>query len=81
MDSKDFIKFVADVTVQAASDVVANVFNATPAPFRPVVLAALRISVEAALATMSDSDRACYADALEHLSCTTRKIPKGGGTT
>lgn len=75
----DVIRRMADTVVQAASDVVANVFNSTPAVSRPVMLAALRISVESALATMTDDDRACYADALAHLNCTTTKIPKGGG--
>jgi len=74
----DFILHSANVVASAASSVVANVFNSTPAPFRPVTLAALRISVEAAVATMSETDREIYADALEHLSCTTTKIPKGG---
>jgi hypothetical protein len=78
-DLDDFILHAANTVVQAASDVVANVFNSTPAPFRPVMLAALRISVESALATMTDEGRACYANALAHLNCTTTKIPKGGG--
>jgi len=78
-DRDDFILHAANVVTRAASNVVANVFNSTPGPFRPVALAALRISVEAAVATMSETDREIYADALEHLSCTTTKIPKGGG--
>ena len=77
-DFDAFLKRSADIIVQAASNVVADVFNSTPGPFRPVALAALRISVEAAVATMSETDREIYADALEHLSCTTTKIPKGG---
>lgn len=75
----DFLLHAANTVVQAASDVVANVFNSTPAPFRPVALAALRISVDASVATMSETDRDVYADTLEHLQCTTTKIPKGGG--
>ena len=78
-DFDGFILRAANTVVQAALDVVANVFNSTPAPFRPVMLAALRISVEAALATMTEEDRACYEDALAHLNCTATKIPKGGG--
>jgi hypothetical protein len=78
-DLEDFLLHAANTVVQAASDVVANVFNSTPAPFRPVALAALRISVEAAVATMDADDRDVYAYALEHLDCTTTKIQKGSG--
>ena len=75
----DFILHSANVIVQAASNVVANVFNSTPTPFRPVALAALRISVDASVAIMSENDRRAYTDALEHLQCTTIKKAKGGG--
>jgi len=78
-DFDDFLLRASNTIVQAASNVVANVFNSTPAPFRPVALAALRISVEAAVATMDADDRDVYAYALEHLNCTTTKIQKGGG--
>ena len=56
----DFILHSANVIVQAASNVVENVFNSTPAPFRPVALAALRISVDASVATMNENDRRAY---------------------
>ena len=78
-DFDDFLLRASNTVVQAASNVVANVFNSTPAPFRPVALAALRISVEAAVATMDADDREIYAYVLEYLSCTTTKITKGGG--
>jgi len=78
-DFDDFLLHASNTIVQAASNVVANVFSSTPAPFRPVALAALRISVEAAVATMSETDREIYACALEHLQCTTTKIQKGSG--
>ena len=74
----DFILHSANVIAQAASNVVADVFNSTPAPFRPVALAALRISVDASVATMNEDAREAYADALEHLQCTTTKKEKGG---
>lgn len=74
----DLILHSANVVSNAAASVVANVFNSTPAPFRPVALAALRISVDASVATMSEDDRRAYADALEHLQCTTIKKAKGG---
>ena len=77
-DLDDFLLRASNTIVQAASDNVAYVFNSTPAPFRSVALAALRISVEAAVATMSETDREIYAYALEHLQCTTTKIQKGG---
>ena len=78
MDEEPYIMHCANVVVQAASDVVANVFNSTPSPFRQVALAALRAAVESAVATMDDEGRECYADALEQMTCTTTKIPKGG---
>lgn len=77
----DFILHSANVIVQAASNVVENVFNSTPAPFRPVALAALRISVDASVATMNENDRRAYTDALEHLQCTTIKKAKGGSAS
>ena len=79
-DFDDFLRHAANTVVQAASNVVANVFNSTPAPFRPVALAALRISVEASVATMSETDREIYASALEHLQCTTIKKAKEGAS-
>ena len=81
MDINELLKISSDMIVQTASDAVATVFNATPVPFRPVALAALRISVESAVATMSEVDRAFYTDTLENLTCTARKIPKGGDGT
>lgn len=61
---------------QAASKVVADVFNCTPGSFRPVAMAALRLSVESAVATMSESDRAIYVQAMGHLEMTAVKIPR-----
>lgn len=53
-----------NILCQAASEVVANVFNCTQPAFRPVAMAALRLSVESAVATMSESDRALYVQAM-----------------
>lgn len=64
---------------QAASKVVADVFNCTPGSFRPVAMAALRLSVESAVATMSESDRAIYVQAMGSMELVTikkeRRIP------
>lgn len=57
----------------AASKVVMDVFNATPPVFRPVALAALRLSVESCLAAMSESDRAIYVQALGSMELVTIK--------
>ena len=78
MTIEEFLRGRADITVQAAAEVVQSVFNSTPDPFRPVALAALRLSVESAVATMDADDQKIYTDTLENLTCTTRKIPKGG---
>lgn len=78
MTIEEMLNGCADIIVQAAAEVVSNVFNSTPGPFRPVALAALRLSVESAVATMDAADQKMYTDTLENLTCTTRKIPKGG---
>lgn len=77
MTIEEFLRGCADITVQAAAEVVQSVFNSTPGPLRPYALAALRISVDSAVATMSDCGQAKYADALEHLQCTAVKREKG----
>ena len=58
---------------RAASKVVADVFNCTPGAFRPVAMAALRLSVESAVATMSESDRALYVQAMGSMELVTIK--------
>lgn len=74
--SSDSVMDKLNILCGAASKVVANVFNATPPIFRPVAMAALRLSVESAVATMSESDRAIYAQAMGHLEMTAVKIPR-----
>lgn len=72
-----------NILCQAASEVVANVFNCTQPAFRPVAMAALRLSVESAVATMSESDRAIYVQALGHMDMVAikkeRRHPDGLG--
>ena len=65
--TEDVLVKKLNILCQAASQVVADVFNATPISFRPVAMAALRLSVESAVATMSESDRAIYAQAMGHM--------------
>ena len=77
MTIDDLFHGMMRTTAQAASEVVANVFNVTPGPFRPVALAALRISVDVSVATMDEDAQAAYAAALECLTCTAVKKPKG----
>lgn len=77
MTIDEFIRGCADITVQASAEVVQIVFNSTPGPLRPYALAALRISVDSAVATMSEPGQKEYADALEHLKCTVIKREKG----
>lgn len=73
MTTEDMLHEMGKITAQAASDVVANVFNSTPGAFRPVALASMRASVESAVATMTDDDQRAYASALEHMLVTTIK--------
>ena len=77
MTTDEFIQECADITVQAAAEVVQNVFNSTPGLLRPYALAALRLAVESAIATMSEQGQTKYTDALEHLQCTVVKREKG----
>lgn len=69
---------------QAASKVVSDVFNCTPNSFRPVAMAALRLSVESAVATMSESDRAIYVQAMGSMELVAikkeRRYPDGLGS-
>lgn len=72
----DSVKHKLDTVCAAAGKVVANVFNVTPPSFRPVAMAALRLSVESAVATMSESDRALYVQAIGHMEIAAVKIPR-----
>lgn len=72
----DSVKHKLDFVCAAASKVVADMFNATTPAFRPVALAAIRLSVESAVATMSESDRALYVQAIGHMQMTAVKIPR-----
>lgn len=65
--SSDPVMDKLNVLCGAASEVISNVFNCTPIALRPVAMAALRLSVESAVATMSESDRAIYTLALGHM--------------
>lgn len=72
----DSVMRKADVLIKAASEAVADIFNVTPVAFRPVVLAAMRLCVESAVATMSESDRALYAKSMSYMQMTAVKIPR-----
>ena len=74
--SSDPVMDKLNIMCRAAGEVVADVFNCTPGAFRPVAMAALRLSVESAVATMSESDRAIYAQAMGHMEMTAVKIPR-----
>ena len=65
--SSDPVMEKLNIMCRAAGEAVANVFNSTPVALRPVAMAALRLSVESAVATMSESDRAIYTLALGHM--------------
>ena len=66
-----------NILCAAASEVISNVFNCTPGAFRPVAMAALRLSMESAVATMSESDRATYTLALGHMDVVAIKKKRG----
>ena len=74
--TEDVLVKKLNILCQAASKVVADVFNCTPGAFRPVAMAALRLNVESAVATMSENERAIYAQAMGHLEMTAVKIPR-----
>ncbi len=74
--NRDALTDKLNILCRAAGEVVANVFNATPPAFRPVAVAALRLSVESAVAAMSESDRAIYAQAMGHMETAAIKIPR-----
>ena len=65
--------FVIAVIVVILGLAVAAIFNATPALLRPVALAALRSSTEAAVATMPEEFQSLYHKALDNMIATAVK--------
>lgn len=63
----------ADIVTHSVGKAVAEIFNATPAPLRPVALAALRSSTEAAVATMPEEFQILYHKALDNMITTAVK--------
>lgn len=78
MTDKDVEKLIDTVTT-AVGRSVAEIFNVTPPPLRPVAMAALRASTEAAVAAMDPVSRALYNATLSRLETVAIKTPKGGG--
>lgn len=61
---------------QHVSDAVAQMFNICTYHDRPILLAALRVSVEGAVATLDAESQAAYEDTLERIELRTIKRPK-----
>ena len=77
MTDKDVDKLIDTVT-QAAGRAVADIYNGTPLPLRPVAMAALRSCTEAAVSTMDPVSWALYNATLSRLQTVAIKTPKGG---
>lgn len=69
----DQFERAADIVTHSVSKAVAEIFNTTPGPFRPLALAALRSSTEAALATMPEELQSLYYKALDNMITTAVK--------
>ena len=63
----------AEIVTRAVAATVAAIFNTTPMPLRPVALAALRSSTEAAVATMPEELQSLYYKALDNMITTAVK--------
>lgn len=73
------LRQLADTVTNAVGKTVASIFNATPSFMRPVAMAALRSSVDSAVACFDETDRAAYEAVLANLECITVKIPRKTG--
>ena len=69
----DQFERAADIITHSVGKAVAAIFNATPALLRPVALAALRSSTEAAVATMPEEFQSLYHKALDNMIATAVK--------
>lgn len=69
----------ANTVTQAIGRAVTEIFNCTPPTLRPVAMAALRSSAEAAVQTFDAFSRALYDEALANMETVAIKGPKGGG--
>lgn len=69
----DPFELAAAIVTHSVAKVVSDVFNATPDMFRPLALAALRSSTEAAVATMPEEFQSLYHKALDNMITTAVK--------
>lgn len=69
----------ANTITLAISQVVTEIFNCTPASFRPIAMAALRSCVETAVSTFDGASRALYDVTLANMETVAIKGPNGGG--
>lgn len=69
----DQFERAAEIVTHSVAKAVAEIFNDTPALFRPVALAALRSSTEAAVATMPEELQSLYYKALDNMITTAVK--------
>lgn len=69
----DQFERAADIITHGVGETVAMIFNTAPLPFRPLALAALRSSTEAAVATMPEELQSLYYKALDNMITTAVK--------
>lgn len=69
-----------ELVAQAAANAIAEMFNGTSGHHRPILLAAIRMAVEGAVATLNPTGRAAYEDALENMEVHVIKRPRRGST-